>query len=116
MVLFHRIAASARYAAPLLRRRRSTLATCVLVYLVVSLLLRVPLDALCLSPWPVLRGQVWRPLTAVLSHASALHLAFNMLALVPLGAFDWGGGWGGWVGWVGLGWVGGFVLRMWVDG
>ena len=79
-------------ASPLTRARvffagvplvtRCTFAACVGVY-TASVLGRIPFGAVCLSPWPVLHGQVYRLLSSALSHAGPLHLLLNMLALLP---------------------------------
>ena len=64
---------------------RGVFVTCVALYVTGVLLGFDDFAQICMAPSWVLRdGQVYRMFTSVLFHGSVLHLAFNMMAFVPM--------------------------------
>lgn len=65
---------------------RVVLVTCLGIYLAGALIGFDDYGKVCLSADRVLwHGEVWRFFTAAMFHMGALHVAFNMLAFVPIG-------------------------------
>ena len=64
---------------------RGVLVTCVALYVTGVLLGFDDFAQICMAPAWVLRDwQVYRMFTSVFFHGSVLHLAFNMIAFVPM--------------------------------
>jgi membrane associated rhomboid family serine protease len=64
---------------------RSTAVLCTGVYLTSALVGFSDLGAVCISPAAVARLQLYRIITSAIFHAGALHLVFNMMALLQVG-------------------------------
>ena len=64
---------------------RGVFVTCVALYVTGVLLGFDDFARICMAPsWVLREGQVYRMFTSVLFHGSVLHLAFNMMAFVPM--------------------------------